>query len=169
MYSVIKSVGERVIAFLAASLRMSLVAALALMLGCIALQVVMRYVFGRPPSWTEELAVLMFAWTTMGGLAIGVHQGFHVRLDLLINLFRGVSREVAERILDAIAAFFGAYLCWSGVRFYDMTTGSTSAAIGYPIEILHVLAPICGGLIFVFASWRVIAGRPDEQVEATPA
>ena len=42
-------------------LEVSLIAATAIMVGCIALQVVMRYVFGRTPSWTEELAVLMFS------------------------------------------------------------------------------------------------------------
>ena len=71
---------ERIIAFVAAALKLSLIAATAVMLGCITLQVVMRYVFGRTPSWTEELAVLMFSWSVMGGLALGVREGFHVRL-----------------------------------------------------------------------------------------
>jgi TRAP-type C4-dicarboxylate transport system permease small subunit len=52
-------------------LRASLIAAAALMLACIAIQVVMRYVFGRTPSWSEEVAILMFAWITLGGLALG--------------------------------------------------------------------------------------------------
>ena len=62
---------RRIVRAVAWLLRASLIAAAALMLACIAIQVVMRYVFGRTPSWSEEVAILMFAWTTLGGLALG--------------------------------------------------------------------------------------------------
>ena len=122
---------DRIIAFVAAVLKLSLIAATAVMVGCIALQVVMRYVFGRTPSWSEEVAVLMFAWATMGGLALGVYEGFHVRLDFLVKLAPEAGRVWYERGLDCVVAAFGAYLAWSGERFLDMTSGSVSAAIGY--------------------------------------
>lgn len=153
---------ERVIAFLAGALKLSLIAATAVMLGCIALQVVMRYVFGRAPSWTEELAVLMFSWTVMGGLALGVREGFHVRLDFLINLTPSAGRPWAERAIEALTAAFGFYLAWSGLRFLDMTGGSVSAAIGFPIEILHAMAPVAGALVGLFASWRIFGNVPVE-------
>src|SRR3546814_9954690 len=101
---------------------------------CITLQVVMRYVFGQTPSWSEETAVLMFAWTTLGGLALGIHEGFHVRLILALDSLPGTGRIWAERGIDLIAAGFGAYLAWSGLRFVDFTRGSVSAAIAYPID-----------------------------------
>lgn len=160
---------ERVIAFVATALKLSLIAATAIMVGCIALQVVMRYVFGRTPSWTEELAVLMFSWTVMGGLALGVREGFHVRLDILINLVPSGGRPWAERVIEALTAAFGFFLAWSGLRFLDMTGGSVSAAIGFPIELLHAMAPVAGGLIGLFASWRMLSNAPAEApVELAP-
>jgi TRAP-type C4-dicarboxylate transport system permease small subunit len=160
---------DRAVSFVAGLLKISLVAAVAVMLAAIAIQVVMRYVFGRTPSWSEELAVLMFAWATMGGLALGVREGFHVRLDLLLNLLPGRGRTWAERAIDALTAAFGAYLAWSGLRFLDLTGGSVSAAIGYPIEILHALAPTAGALICFFAVGRLLdpapAGRPGAEAE----
>ena len=119
---------DRIVALVAAMLKLSLIAATAIMVGCIALQVVMRYVFGRTPSWTEELAVLMFSWSVMGGLALGVREGFHVRLDILINLAPPGGRPWAERAIEALTAAFGFYLAWSGLRFLEMTGGSVSAA-----------------------------------------
>lgn len=152
----VKQSFERGIALVATLLRASLIAAVAIMLACIAIQVVMRYVFGRTPSWSEEVAVLMFAWATMGGLALGVHEGFHVRLDFLVNQTPEPARRWFERLLECLVAAFGAYLAWSGQRFLDMTSGAVSAAIGYPIEILHGFAPVAGALIFLFALRRVI-------------
>ena len=104
----------------------------------------------------------MFSWTVMGGLALGVREGFHVRLDVLINLAPPGGRPWAERAIEALTAAFGFYLAWSGLRFLDMTGGSVSAAIGYPIELLHVLAPVAGGLIGLFASWRMLSSAPAE-------
>jgi TRAP-type C4-dicarboxylate transport system permease small subunit len=151
-------------------LRASLIVAAAVMLACIAIQVVMRYVFGQTPSWSEEVAVLMFAWTTLGGLALGIHEGFHVRLTVAIDALPAGGRVWAERGVDLIAAVFGAALVWSGLRFVEFTRGSVSAAIAYPIEILHGMAPVAGALAFLFAIVRAATGAPaPTQLEAPPA
>ena len=142
-------------------LQLSLIAAVMVMLACIVAQVVMRYVVGQSLSWSEELAVLMFAWATLGGLALGVREGFHVRLDVLLDLLPPAVRRRAERAIEALTALLGAYLAWSGLRFLDFTAGSVSAAIGYPIEILNSLAPIAGVLICLFALERLLAPVPD--------
>ncbi len=135
---------KRFLDFAGAALRWSLVAAVAVMLACIALQVVMRYVFKHALSWSEELALLAFSWAALGGLALGVREGFHVRLTLLLEPLPAGARAWAERALDLLAAALGAYLAWSGWRYVDITRGGTSADIAYPIEVLHGIAPIVG-------------------------
>nr|WP_280845394.1 TRAP transporter small permease [Neoroseomonas nitratireducens] len=126
------------------------------MVGCIAYQVVMRYVVGSASSWSEEMAVLLFSWSVLGGLALGVHEGFHVRLTLLPDRLPRGGRIVAERALDAVTAALGAFLAWSGWRFLDITGGSVSAAMGYPTEILNALAIICGALMALFGLERAL-------------
>ena len=157
------------IALMARLLYVSLVAAVAVMLGCIVLQVVMRYVVHRSLSWSEELAILMFAWATLGGLALGVREGFHVRLDIVLNLLPQAARLWSERAIEALTALFGGYLAWSGVRFLDFTKGTVSAAIGYPIEILNTLAPVTGLLICVFALERLFFGAPPAEPDPEAA
>ena len=160
---------RRIVRAVAWLLRASLIAAAAVMLACIAIQVVMRYVFGRTPSWSEEVAILMFAWTTLGGLALGIHEGFHVRLTVALDPLPGAARVWAERGIDLIAAVFGACLVWSGFRFVEFTRGSVSAAIAYPIEMLHGMAPIAGALVCLFAVVRVVAGAGGaRQAGASP-
>jgi TRAP-type C4-dicarboxylate transport system permease small subunit len=140
----------------AAALRWSLIAAIALMLACIALQVVMRYLFGNALSWSEELALLMFSWAALGGLALGVREGFHVRLTLLLEPLPAGARPWAERAIELLTAALGAYLVWSGWRYVDITRGGTSAAIAYPIELLHGIAPLAGLFVLLFAVERLV-------------
>jgi TRAP-type C4-dicarboxylate transport system permease small subunit len=144
----------------ASALRWSLVAAVLVMLVSIFLQVVMRYVFLRAPTWSEELAVLMFSWAAMGGLALGVREGFHVALTLALDRLSAGVRAGWERAIALLTAALGAYLVWAGWRFLDITSGSTSAAIEYPIEVLNVMAPISGALICMFAVERAIGPAP---------
>jgi TRAP-type C4-dicarboxylate transport system permease small subunit len=151
---------------LAGLLRASLIAATAVMLGAIFYQVVMRYLFLRAPAWSEELAVLMFSWATLGGLALGVREGFHVALTVLPEHLPPAARRVLEAGIDLLVAALGAYLAWSGLRFFEITAGSTSAAMEYPIEILNVMAPVSGALICLFAVERLLSGAPAR--EAAP-
>ena len=53
----------------------------------------------------------------------------------------------------------GGFLAWSGWRYFAETHGITSAAIGYPIELLHASALACGVLIALFAVEALIEGR----------
>ena len=143
----------------AAVLRWSLIAAVALMFACIALQVVMRYVFGNALSWSEELALVTFSWAALGGLALGVREGFHVRLTLVLDPLAARARAWAERAIDLLTAALGAYLVWSGWRYVDITRGGTSAAIAYPIEILHGIAPVVGIFVLIFALERLFVRK----------
>lgn len=149
----------RFMAVVAAALRWSLIAAVAIMLACIALQVVMRYVFKQALSWSEELAILMFAWAALGGLALGVREGFHVRLTLLLDPLPARARFWTERALDLLTAVLGAYFVLSGWRYVDFTRGGTSAAIAYPIELLHGIAPVAGAFVLLFALERLLLPR----------
>ena len=144
--------------------RASIALSAALMLAAITYQVVLRYVFGDTPSWSEELAVLLFSWSVLGGLALGVHEGWHVRLTALPDLLPRSLRILAERATDAVTAALGVFLAWSGWRFLDITSGSVSAAIGYPIEILNVLAPVAGLLMALFGLERML--RPGGALPA---
>jgi TRAP-type C4-dicarboxylate transport system permease small subunit len=138
--------------------RASIGLAAALMLSAITYQVVMRYVFGATPSWSEELAVLLFSWSVLGGLALGVHEGWHVRLTALPDRLPPGLRDWAERLTELVTAALGVFLAWSGWRFLDMTSGSVSAAIGYPTELLNALAPTSGALVALFAINRALRG-----------
>ncbi len=144
--------------------RASIILAAAIMLAALCWQVVARYVLSEPSIWSEELAMLLFSWTVLGGLALGVREGWHARLTLLPDALPPAARLWLERATDLLAAALGAFLAWAGWRFMDMTSGSFSAAIGYPTEILNVMAPIAGGLVALFGLERAL--RPGGAVNA---
>ena len=148
----------------AAAVKVLVVLMVLAMLGALSAQVLLRYAFNVTLSWSEELSLGLFTWTVLLMAALGVREGFHVRMSLLIQRLPAGPRLWAERAIHLLTTAVGGFLAWSGWRYFADTHGTTSAAIGYPIELLHASALACGVLIALFALEALIEGRvpPDE-------
>ena len=149
---------------LAAAIKAVVVIMVLAMLGALSAQVLLRYVFNITLSWSEELSLGLFTWTVLLMAALGVREGFHVRMSLVIQRLPSGPRLWAEQSIHFVTSAVGCFLAWAGWRYFADTRGSTSAAIGYPIELLHASALVCGALIALFALESLLEGRipPDE-------
>jgi TRAP-type C4-dicarboxylate transport system permease small subunit len=143
----------------AAAVKVLVVAMVLVMLGALSAQVLLRYAFNITLGWSEELSLCLFTWTVLLMAALGVRDGFHVRMSLLIQRLPPSPRLAAEQAIHFATAAVGCFLAWSGWRYFADTHGTTSAAIGYPIELLHASALACGVLIALFALEALIEGR----------
>jgi TRAP-type C4-dicarboxylate transport system permease small subunit len=148
---------------LAAALRGVIVALAVVMLVALALQVFMRFVIGKPLSWSEELALGCFSWATLLALALGIRDGIHVRMELLVDVLPPKGRRAAEAGIGLAIAALGAVLAWAGVGYVRDSLGTTSAAIGYPIAWLYACGPACGALMAVFGLERALCGSPPRR------
>jgi TRAP-type transport system small permease protein len=145
---------------LAQSVRVAVVALAVVMLVALSLQVVMRYAFGQPLTWSEELAVACFGWAMLLAIAVGVRDGIHVRMDLLVDLLPRHFRLLLERLIALAIAGAGSFLAWSGWNYTTDSSGLTSAAMAYPMAWLYGSAPVCGALIAVFGLEHALFGAP---------
>jgi TRAP-type C4-dicarboxylate transport system permease small subunit len=157
---------NRINDFAAAAVKALVVAMVLVMLCVLSAQVLLRYAFDFALSWSEELSLGLFTWTVLLTSALGVREGFHVRMALLLDLVPTARRRLAERAIHLATAVFGAYLTWAGIQYFSETRGMTSAAIGYPIEFLYAAAPACGALILLFALEHAIKGTIPEGMGA---
>jgi TRAP-type C4-dicarboxylate transport system permease small subunit len=131
------------------------------MIAALLIQVFFRYVLGASLSWPGELAQLLFAWTMLLAASIGVRDGFHVRLELLRGLLPEGLRAALERVTLVLLAGFGLVLVVTGADYVEQTLGQLSAAMRYPIELLHAAAPVTGALVALHALARLFWRNPD--------
>jgi TRAP-type C4-dicarboxylate transport system permease small subunit len=68
-------------------------------------QVVLRFVFGSPAAWTEELATLAFAWVIFWGTAFTVPLAAHVAVDFVVPRFAPAARRMLYGLGLASLAF----------------------------------------------------------------
>lgn len=141
---------------LEAALKFGAVLLALLMLGSLTLQVVMRYVFGQALSWSEELALLGFAWLIVFTTAVGFRRMTHARMSLLLDLLPQGARRFAERLIAFVVLILSLYLIFGGWGYFSETIDSVSPAIGYPIGFLYSASLVFGILMAIFSLERLV-------------
>lgn len=126
-----------------------------IILGLLVTQVVMRYFLGAPPSWTEELAIILFAWLVLLYATEGVREGFHVMIETIPAQW-AVLRAVSDRIAALLIIGFGLVALTAGANYVQRTAGQRSAALQIPIEALYLCVPVCGALLILHAAARLL-------------
>lgn len=155
------------LALLARAVRVVMVSLVTVMLVALALQVVMRYAFGQALSWSEELALLCFSWSSLLAIALGVRDAVHVRLDLLVVSLPAPLARWLDKLVALAVAGVGGFIAWAGQNYVADSFGATSAAIGYPTAWLYACAPVSGVLICLFALEHLLLGPPPSLSVAT--
>lgn len=148
----------RINAGLAFAAKLAVVVFATIMVMSIAIQVATRALLNWSPPWTEEIALLMFAWIIFFMIAVGVREHLHVRVDMLIERLAPPVADLAQRATSVLIAGVGAYLVWSGIDYLLETRGAVSAAIRYPSEILYASVPVSGILLLLFSLEIAIRG-----------
>jgi TRAP-type C4-dicarboxylate transport system permease small subunit len=70
-------------------------------------QVLLRFAFGAPAAWTEELATIAYVWVIFWGTAFCVPLAAHVAVDFIVPRFAPPLRRVLYALgLAALALCF---------------------------------------------------------------
>ncbi|SFE59951.1 TRAP-type C4-dicarboxylate transport system, small permease component [Sulfitobacter brevis] len=137
------------------------------MMSALILQVFSRYVLSASLIWSEELALILFTWTTLLAATSVLRDMAHVRLDVVISYLPLGLQKFWNRVITIVIFLFCIALAVSGYDYTVSTMGQVSAAMRLPIEVLHLAAPVCGGLGALHAFARifkpvVVTGKPKE-------
>lgn len=139
-------------------------------------QVVMRYGFGQPLPWPEELARWGFLWMVMVGIAVATRTGAHIRVDVLPMLVGDRWRAHVERLIVALSAVSLGLLALLGVGLMQATTVvSVNLFVSY--RYLYLAVPVGAVLALVnlarsrvpgASRWTVVASVVAGVVAAFP-
>ncbi len=84
--------------------RLLVITGAAAMVVIVSAQVVMRYVFNGSFDWADEFSRIAFVWTMFLAIPLGIRDGTHVGIDLLVTRFPASLRRLLARIMSALAA-----------------------------------------------------------------
>jgi len=107
-------------------------------------QVVMRYVFGRSLSWSEEMARYLFIWYTWIGTSLAVRKRRHIRIEILTDFLKEKAKLRLELLVLLVWAGFSAFLAFKGLQVgkFLYTSHQTSAALEIPMFFAYAAVPV---------------------------
>ncbi|MDR1623211.1 MAG: TRAP transporter small permease, partial [Synergistaceae bacterium] len=82
------------------------------------MQVIWRYCFRAPLSWSEESARYLFVWISFLGAIAAAKRGNHIGMEMLRNALPRLANELLQFLANMVTVFFFAVTC-----YYTMTMG----------------------------------------------
>lgn len=143
------SLFDRIVGFISAA---AAIVAAALLLGIfivVQYEVVLRFVFNSPTSWSHEISTFAISW--VGFLAAGyvLRLGRHLEVDIITSRLSVLTRRIVGSITDAISAAFCMYTCYLGVNFVKIAhlmQATSASEIDTPLWIPYLVIPIGFGV-----------------------
>jgi TRAP-type C4-dicarboxylate transport system permease small subunit len=161
---------ERIVGELA---RTSFRLAAAACLGCFAVicyAVALRYFFGRPQPWADEVVAWLMVATVMLAMPEAQRRGEHVAVDSLVErLGRRGRAALAVFGLAAVAAS-AAILVYEGSAMvaFSRLVGMASNISAVPLWWVQALVPVGFALLLIVAAMqlaRLAQGKPTAEAE----
>lgn len=122
----------------------------------ISMQIIWRYVFSNPLSWTEQVSRYLFVWIVMMAVPVGLYRSGLYNFDLVLEKLHG-KVKLAVQTLNSLAC-----LVFTGYYFYQAVMlcikGGWRFAQGVHIQMiwLYIAQPICAASLFLIFLYQII-------------
>lgn len=128
-------------------------------------QVVTRYVFNSPLSWTEESARLFLVWLTFLAAAFVSSRRAHITVDLITTVVPKRVGQVIAVIADIIVAATAVVIAIGGIMLIDIVHTVTLPATGLPTGLLYAAALVgfVGVLFHTLIALYLQLRYPDDE------
>ena len=130
-----------------------LIAAVAILIIPVSLQIFSRYTSLIPSYiWTEEMARFLFVWMIMIGAMVGIRESTHFDVDVWPQL--GPRGAAMLKIVSSVFILaFALVFVWWGWEFTRFALKRTSELADLPLWLIHIAWPITG------LSWLLFQGE----------
>lgn len=125
------------------------------------LQVISRYVFHSPLSWTDEVSRFLLVWLTFIAAAYVMSERLHVTVDLLMARLNIRAVAVVDTIATAIVVVGSAVLMIAGFTLLRDTAGVVAPATQLPLSVVYAAGSVGFGLIALHGIGTIINNIRD--------
>ena len=119
-------------------------ACIAIMSILVIAQVVLRYVFNDPLTWSEEMARIVFIYLSFIGIGAAYGRRRHMFIDALIIVLPAKAKRAVQYVVTGIASAFLLAVIMitarSMVELYRMDI--TTPALEYPMAFVYLIIPL---------------------------
>jgi len=129
-------------------------AAIAVFVGiflCIFAQVILRYVFNSPLTWSEELARYLFIWCAFLGWIIASRRGSHLAMTFVVERL-SPRTQAAVAVLTQVATLYFAWILGTrGMKLVGNNWDVENVAVPFNLGMVYLIEPVAAVAIAAYA------------------
>jgi TRAP-type C4-dicarboxylate transport system permease small subunit len=138
------------------------VASLVIMLTLTVFQVVMRYVFNKPTSWSEEITLFTLVWFGYVAMAIGVRKDTHISLEFLYDHLGAKGKKILDIVRYSLLLALALMMTYYSFPMIKIGMTNAMPATGISRAVLYAPALFGGLLMSLFSLVNLIAACTKE-------
>ena len=120
-------------------------------------QVIVRYIFNSPSTWSEELVGYIFGWSTMLGATLISGERGHMNIPVLVDRMNPPLRKAFHIIWEVVAFLFSAsILVFGGFQVSKLAMGQQTSSLGVAVGVFYWVMPVCGVVILLYSILNII-------------
>jgi TRAP-type C4-dicarboxylate transport system permease small subunit len=136
-----------------------------IMFALVVTQVALRYGFNESIGGANELATILFAYTSALGIAVGIAKRDHMAISWFTERLPPTSRKVIDVIGLILLAFINIVIFWYSIRWIGITGSRMISVLQVPRWTAQIAIPIGTGASVVFCFIKLWLGiRGDEEL-----
>ena len=120
-------------------------------------QVIVRYIFNSPSTWSEELVGYLFGWSTLFGATIVSGERGHMNIPILVDRMNPPLRKAFHILWEVVAfVFSAAILVFGGIQVSNLAMGQQTSSLGVAVGVFYWAMPICGVVILLYSVLNIV-------------
>ena len=129
---------------------------LVLMIVTTCYQVVLRYVFNNPTSWSGEIAIIFLIWFGYLGIALGVKERGHISIDIIYSKLNSTYKKCLDLFFYVCMIIFSIMMITNGKLLFSVTTMQKLPATGLSKALLYLTLIVTGILIILYSVQNIL-------------
>lgn len=116
-------------------------------------QVLSRYIFQNPASFTDELSRYMLVWLGMLGAAYVAGQDQHLAIDIVLRKLEGKAKANLQILINSLVIVFVIavmILGGSNLVYITFILEQKSATLQVPLAYIYAIIPVSGLLVLFY-------------------
>lgn len=132
------------------------------LIGVVLLQVIARLFLPQAPVWTEEMARVLFIYSTSFAVGLAVKERAYVSVDLLQKVLPDSFQLYVRGIIYIMIIFFMSLITYYAIDFVKIGNFQTSSALQIRTLYFYMaifIAPLFIGIYYLFALGQLISSH----------
>jgi TRAP-type transport system small permease protein len=118
---------------------------------CVLVQVVFRYAFNSPLTWSEELARYLFIWCAFLGWIVASRRGSHLAMTFVAERLPPKGQLALATLVQAATLLFAWLLGTRGLALVRNSWDVENVAVPFNLGVVYLIEPIAAACIAMYA------------------